>query len=87
MTKIMNSTIALDENEQPNAVPRLTVFFDKDGIITGSISENTDKIIVEDYYVEDLARILLPRIQQYFDDPQLRARFEEWQRSQCGSVC
>ena len=37
---------------------------------------------IPDYVIDDIARCLLPKIQEYFDSPEGQAAFEAWKQAQ-----
>ena len=47
-----------------------------------NVAEELEETVIPDFEVEALARVLLPKVQAYFESPEGQEAFAEWKKQQ-----
>lgn len=63
-------------------VPMTIAQIDSDGNVVEQQSYNLENVHISDFAVRSLARTLLPKVREFYSDPENVKRFEEWKALQ-----
>ncbi len=70
------------KREIEKGVPMTVISFDSKGDIKESESFNLENVHISDFNMRMLARTIIPKVREFYSDPENVKRYEEWKASQ-----
>lgn len=78
----MGKLTADEKKDIENGIPMTVISIDNKGEIKESASYNLENVHVSDVNIRLLARTIIPKVREFYSDPENVKRYEEWKASQ-----
>lgn len=78
----MHKLTADEKRDIENGTPMTVISIDSKGEIKESASYNLENVHISDFNMRMLARTIIPKVREFYSDPENVKRYEVWKASQ-----